>query len=139
MILDILVLFVLAAAVGAGVGGGGLLVVYLTLARGFEQISAQAVNLAFFIVSALASACMQAKHRTMPDLRLIFLVSGAAIPGVLIGTAVRDMLSGYALRMIFGILLLITAFLVLRREFPPIISLHMSKKKNSDIDFSKKS
>lgn len=126
MIMDIFVLLILAAAVGAGVGGGGLLVVYLTLLRDFAQVPAQAVNLAFFIISAISSAAVQMKNHTLPDLRLILLCSGAAIPGVFLGTFLRNQMSGDSLRMAFGALLLITAFIILRREFKaePILRRH---------------
>lgn len=119
MITDLIVLLILAAAVGAGVGGGGLLVVYLTLFRSFEQVPAQAVNLAFFILAAAASAAVQMKNHTLPSLRLILICSGAAIPGVFLGTFLRSQMSESTLRLAFGALLLITAFIILRREFRP--------------------
>lgn len=40
-ILDVIVSFLASALAGTGVGGGGLLVIYLTLARGLEQLEAQ--------------------------------------------------------------------------------------------------
>lgn len=116
--LDLLVLFILAVAVGAGVGGGGLLVAYLTLYRGFDQLPAQAVNLAFFIVAALSSALFQAKNRTLPHPRLIAVTALSALPGVFLGSRIRDGISSDSLGMFFGLFLIFTAFLVLRREFP---------------------
>lgn len=127
MIADIIVLLLLAAATGAGIGGGGLLVVYLTLFRGYEQISAQAINLAFFILSAFSSAALQWKNHSLPSLRLIALCSAAAIPGVFVGTFVRNQLSGNSLRAIFGVLLLITGLSVLWKEYRH--SFRRSKKK----------
>ncbi len=115
---DLLVLFILAVAVGAGVGGGGLLVVYLTLCRGFEQLPAQAINLAFFIVAALSSALFQAKNRTLPNPRLIAITALSALPGVFLGSRIRDSISSDSLKIFFGLFLIVAAFLVLRREFP---------------------
>lgn len=128
MITDIIVLLILAAATGAGIGGGGLLVVYLTLFRGYEQIPAQALNLAFFILSAFSSAALQWKNHSLPALRLIALCASAAIPGVFVGTFVRNQLSGSSLRVIFGVLLLITGGSVLWKEFKHLLR---RNKKNS--------
>ncbi len=118
ILLDIIVLLILAVAVGAGVGGGGLLVAYLTLCRGFDQLPAQAVNLAFFVVAALASALFQAKNRTLPHPRLIAVTALAALPGVFLGSRIRGGFSSDSLGTFFGLFLIFTAFLVLRREFP---------------------
>lgn len=130
MIADLLVLLILAAAVGAGVGGGGLLVVYLTMLRGFGQVEAQAVNLAFFIVAALSSAVLQKKKGTLPPLGLILLASAAALPGVFLGSGIRDLMPQSALRLVFGFLLLVTALLILRREFPPMPLVLRKKRRN---------
>ena len=55
------VLFLLAAASGMGIGGGGLLVVYLTVIHASDQASAQAFNLLFFIIAATTSAIIKYK------------------------------------------------------------------------------
>lgn len=113
---DIVALLVLAAASGAGIGGGGLLVVYLTQLRGMAQVPSQALNLAFFILSALSSAAVQKKHGTLPDLKATAFCSAAAIPGVLLGTHLRGMMTGDGLRTAFGVLLLITGGAVMWKE-----------------------
>lgn len=113
---DIIALLILAAASGAGIGGGGLLVVYLTQLRGMAQIPAQALNLAFFIISALSSAAVQRKHGSLPDLKLTAFCSTAAIPGILLGTYLRGMMTGGGLRTIFGVLLLITGGGIIIKE-----------------------
>ena len=40
-----IIVLILSMAAGCGIGGGGLLVVYMTLALSFEQNAAQATNL----------------------------------------------------------------------------------------------
>ena len=47
--LDLIIGTAVAVLSGMGVGSGGLLVVYLTLAGGIAQPAAQALNLFFFI------------------------------------------------------------------------------------------
>lgn len=113
---DIIVLIILAAAAGAGVGGGGLLVVYLTLFRDMAQVPSQALNLAFFILSALSSAAVRMKKGSLPDLRAIAFCSASAIPGVLLGTYLRGIITGGTLRIIFGVLLIITGGSVMFKE-----------------------
>ena len=51
-IIDTVVAFFASALAAMGVGGGGLLVIYLTLVRATEQISAQGINLFFFLFSS---------------------------------------------------------------------------------------
>lgn len=119
MIADIIVLIVLAAAAGAGVGGGGLLVVYLTLFRDMPQVPAQALNLAFFILSAASSAAVRMKKGTLPDLRLTAFCSAAAIPGILLGSYLRSIMTGDTLQTAFGILLIITGVSVMLKELKP--------------------
>ena len=52
ILLDILAGTAVAVLSGMGVGSGGLLVVYLTLAAGMQQAPAQALNLFFFLFAA---------------------------------------------------------------------------------------
>lgn len=57
------VALLIAVLSGMGVGGGGLLVIYLTLFENVPQIAAQGTNLVFFIATALASTIYNAKKR----------------------------------------------------------------------------
>lgn len=51
----------LAGAAGAmGLGGGGVLLIYLTVFAGMEQLTAQGVNLLFFLPCALLALLLHA-------------------------------------------------------------------------------
>ena len=68
ILLDILAGTAVAVLSGMGVGSGGLLVVYLTLAAGMQQAPAQALNLFFFLFAAGAEqtvykACRDPRER----------------------------------------------------------------------------
>lgn len=120
---DLLVMLLLAVLYGCGIGGGGLLVVYLTLVRGVSQGDAQALNLFFYIVASSASALLLMRRRTV-NLRLVLLCSLAGIPGVAFGSLLRRVLSVTLLRRIFGGMLILTGasvFLAKRKkeEEPP--------------------
>ena len=45
----------IASLAGMGIGGGGLLVLYLVFVKGAEQLGAQGLNLVFFICAAASS------------------------------------------------------------------------------------
>ena len=51
MLFTILITFLLAALSGMGVGGGGLFVIYLSLFTNTPQLTAQGMNLLFFLLS----------------------------------------------------------------------------------------
>ena len=47
---DIIISFICALLAGMGVGGGGILIIYLTLFKNLPQATAQGINLLFFVV-----------------------------------------------------------------------------------------
>lgn len=63
MITDIIAGF-LSGAVGAmGFGGGGVLILYLTIYREIPQLNAQGINLMFFIPSAITALIKHNKNK----------------------------------------------------------------------------
>lgn len=86
LLIDFLSGIIIGALSGMGIGGGGLLVIYLRLIRGYSQIDAQGANLLFFLFAAASSLIFHIKKRKM-DFRLIgiFVVSG--IVGSLLSTS----------------------------------------------------
>ncbi len=97
---------VLAGAVcgvlsGFGVGGGSLLMVFMTAVLEMEQRTAQAVNLLFFLPTAAASLIFHVKGKQ--------IVWRAAVPAVLAGVAAAalsawaaTLLDASLLRKLFG-------------------------------------
>lgn len=92
---------------GLGIGGGSLLMLWLTLVAGLSQETARGINLMFFIPSALI-ACLFHKKQGRLDIKQI-------LPGILSGCAAAALFSWVGmnvnpdnLRMPFGILLLAT-------------------------------
>lgn len=100
-----IIVLILSMAAGCGIGGGGLLVVYMTLALSFEQNAAQATNLLLFIVSAVSSAVVQMKDKTLPQMKVMLFCSLATFPGALLGTYLRGYFSERGLRVFFGYVL----------------------------------
>ena len=62
-----------------GLGGGMVLIVYLTVFAGFSQLVAQGINLVFFIPIAIISLVLHTKHKLVEWKK--------AVPAVLWGTA----------------------------------------------------
>ena len=88
-----------------GIGGGSLLILWLTLVLGWEPDRARNVNLLFFLPSDLVSTWLRRKQGSVNFKQLL--------PGVLAGcvgalgmSLLRQRLDPEALRVPFGILLL---------------------------------
>ena len=98
--------FVLAAASGMGIGNAGLMVTFLTLSLGIEQITAQGYNLVFFLFTA-STALFQHMHRKKPDwFHVILMMSGGFI-GTIPGTFLLQICRAETIRTVFGFLLII--------------------------------
>ena len=68
----------LGAAAGAGIGGGGLLVLYLAGFCGMDPYTAQGLNLCFYLCAIGGAFPMHAKNHSLSPLLLLC----AALPGV---------------------------------------------------------
>ena len=65
IVVDILAALIIAVLSGMGVGSGGLLVLYLTMVRDTPHLTAQGLNLLFFIFASGASLCIHLTRRQM--------------------------------------------------------------------------
>ncbi len=93
--------FIIAVLSGMGLGGGGLLVIYLTLFENTEQIIAQGANLAFFIIAATASTVINTKNKSI-RWKTTLIMSAAGIFGAILGTYLAGATDPEILRKIFG-------------------------------------
>lgn len=92
---------------GMGVGGGSLLILWLTLVLGFDQTTARGINLLFFLPASAICCAFRLRQKTLrlgACLPAILSGGAAAVLGSLIAAAVDTSL----LRKPFGILLLAT-------------------------------
>ena len=103
----LLVSTILGFLAGIGVGGGSLLILWLTLIVGMPQDSARIINLCFFLPSAIISTLFRKKDGTV-KIRKLF-------PGLLAGCICAGLVSVFAerfdtelLKKAFGMLLLVT-------------------------------
>lgn len=104
-----------AALAGMGVGGGGLLVIWMVLVKNLPTPSARGINLVFFIVSALCAMPVHIRRRTL-SLRTILSMTAIALPGVWIGCQLAAVLPEMTVRRCFGYFLLLSGGLQLYRQ-----------------------
>ncbi len=106
--------FIIGTAVsvlsGLGVGGGGLLVIWLVKFLNVGQLEAQTTNLLFFIVSSIASMTVHIKERKLNYKLIGFLCALGAI-GVLIGSIAAKKAEPALIRKCFGFLLLFSGII----------------------------
>lgn len=109
MVINILIGILLGFLSGLGVGGGSLLILWLTLGLGMEQAMARDINLMFFPPAAVIAACFRWRQGSLP-LRKIWpaMISGSLSAAVL--TFVSRKMDVSALKQGYGILLLATGF-----------------------------
>ena len=115
MLLTVLITFLLAALSGMGVGGGGLFVIYLSLFTNTPQLTAQGMNLLFFLLSSGASVTVHLRHRVI-CYSAVFVMASFGILGALVGTALSAHLPQRLLRQIFGVMLVVSGMLALRKK-----------------------
>lgn len=111
--LNILVGTALGFLSGLGVGGGSLLLLWLTLVMGVSGETARVMNLMFFLPCALAATLFRWKQST-PDWRLTLPAMAAGLLGAALGNYLGPMLNAELLKKAFGILFVITGFRELR-------------------------
>lgn len=104
---SLLVGAVLGFLAGLGIGGGSLLILWLSAVLSFEQNEARIINLLFFLPSAIISTFFRSKKGEI-SLKKLYpaIVAGclSAAVSALFGTRI----STVTLKKLFGILLIFT-------------------------------
>lgn len=84
-----------------GMGGGAVLIIYLTLFADTEQLKAQGINLIFFIPIALTAVIIYAVKREIKWKIALPIALGGAL-GALLGIWLTGILSSVIIGKIFG-------------------------------------
>ena len=92
---------------GLGIGGGSLLILWLTLVAGLEQSAARTVNLWFFLPAAVVACYYRRKQGTLKMKKMIPAMIAGCV-GAVMGSRIGGWLDAAVLRKGFGILLLFT-------------------------------
>lgn len=92
-----------------GLGGGAVLIIYLTLFAGTEQLIAQGINLIFFIPIAAVSVVIYAIKKQI-DWKKVALLGISGLVGAFLGLFAASFLGGHIASKVFGGLLVIMGF-----------------------------
>ncbi|MBQ5885598.1 MAG: sulfite exporter TauE/SafE family protein [Clostridia bacterium] len=105
---------ILSGIIGAmGIGGGGVLIIYLTLMAGVDQITAQGINLLFFIPCAVIALVIHSRKKLIIWRLALPMILGGLV-GVAIGAYSAEMIGPNMLGKIFSAFLI---FIGLRELF----------------------
>jgi hypothetical protein len=88
-----------------GIGGGAILIPSLVIFLGEEQHTAQAVNLLYFIPTAIAALFIHAKNKSV-DVRLAFVIILCGLLGAIMGACIATSIPSGLLKKMFGVFLL---------------------------------
>ena len=92
---------------GLGVGGGSLLVLWLTLVLGWDPAGAASVNLLFFLPAAAIACIFRWKQGLRPGKNLLWAAATGCVCAWLF-SRLRFRMDTELLRKLFGVLLLAT-------------------------------
>lgn len=97
----------LSGIIGAmGLGGGAVLIIYLSVFTNTEQMTAQGINLLFFIPTAICAVAVYAvKHQI--KWKLTLKIAAWGVVGVFLGLALAGILGGRITAKLFGAMLVV--------------------------------
>lgn len=102
MLKYILIAIFSALLSGMGIGGGALFVMLSTLLMGFEQKSAQAINLIMFLSAGISSTIFNLKNKVV-EKALLKKIVPLVIIGSFIGSIIVKNIQSENLRLYFSI------------------------------------
>ena len=110
---------ILSGIIGAmGMGGGGVLIIYLNLFTDIPQSTAQGINLLFFLPTAVLAVLYYTKKKLI-IWRIAIPFSFMGIIGTLVGCYFCGKFDNSVLTKMFGILLLIMGAMgIVKKEKP---------------------
>lgn len=114
MWLTVCVAFAVAILSGLGVGSAGLLVIFLTLVEQVPQLTAQGLNLVFFLFSSGAALTVHLLRTPLLFACILLLIPGGLL-GSFLGTSLAHLLPEAILRRLFGLLLIASGAMGLLR------------------------
>ena len=123
ILIDILAGVIFGMLAGMGIGGAGLIVIYLTLLRGYSQIDAQAANLIFFAVAAAASMFIHAKKRKIRYIPVL-ITAAAGITGAYFGSHTASVIPQEITRKIFGVMLVASGLITMAKTMSKKSKIH---------------
>lgn len=103
--MEALIGFLTGVMASMGLGGGFVLVVWLTLFANVQQRTAQGINVLFFLPIAFVSLIMHLKNGLV-NKRLVKKLAVGGLLGAAVGTLVSQIIANELLRKLFALFLL---------------------------------
>ena len=114
-IFDALAGAVTGVITGFGIGGGTLLILYLTMFRDTSQLAAQGINLLYFLPTAGCALVSHITNRRI-EWRAVVFAAGAGVITTIIAAIFASKLDTTLLRRIFGAFLVVVGVSELLRK-----------------------
>lgn len=115
MIFTVIASFFIALLSGMGVGGGGLFVVFLNIFTDTPQLTAQGINLLFFLFSSGSAICIHLTKRIIYTSTVITMIIFGLL-GAISGSILSSLVPQTLLRKIFGAMLVSSGILSLQQK-----------------------
>lgn len=93
--------FLSGLAGAMGLGGGSVLILYLTLLAGVEQLAAQGINLIFFLPTAAVAVAVYIRRGDIALRQILPIILFGSL-GTLCGSMATELFSGDTAGKIFG-------------------------------------
>lgn len=94
---------------GLGIGGGSLLILWLTQVQGIDQSTARLINLIFFLPGALCATAFRLRRGEIPFRKLLPAIA-AGCAAAWCGARLSGIMNTELLKKLFGALLLAVGF-----------------------------
>ena len=98
-----------------GMGGGAVLLIYLTVFASVEQLAAQGINLIFFIPIGLLSVIIYAKKKQI-DFKKTIPIALFGIAGSIIGILLTEILPVKFIAKIFAVFLILLGLIEILKK-----------------------
>ena len=112
--LSIIIGFLSGLIGSMGFGGGGILIIFLTVFMNTPQVKAQGINLVFFIPCAIVATIIYAIKKQIEYKKIAFVIIGG-ITGAVISSFLLNFIDTFYLSKIFAVFLITTGFLTIFR------------------------
>lgn len=105
--MEIIIAGFLSGLIGAmGMGGGGVLLIYLTVFAGVSQLEAQGINLLFFLPTGLLAVIMYVAAKRIKWRIVLKMWAGGAV-GAVLGYMAANFVGTDSLRKLFACFLIV--------------------------------
>lgn len=125
--MEILIGILSGITTAIGMGGGTILILFLTIFLNIPQHIAQATNLIFFVPTSIMAIILNMKDKNI-DLKIGVNIIAFGIIGAVIGTIISSKIEAQNLKKFFGIFLLCVAV----HEIYNFFNMHIKEKSTNN-------